>query len=286
MPEGPELAYSRDRIKKLVESKSLTDVSVGLTGRYVKSPPQGFQDFVSDTKTLGSPRVEEISTHGKFMWWSLSFPGEDEPWYMHCTYGMSGGWYLSPTKHTAFVVEYNGSGVPITRDTQKLFFNDPRHFGTIKFVKGHKEHGKKLRSLGPCILGSLLTPELFAEKLLGKPTRTIAEALMDQSAVAGVGNYIKAEALYRSGVSPWRIVTDISSEEYVSLCKSVTDVASESYKSQGATISTYRTPDGSKGTTQFDFRVYSRKTCPVGHEILREETPEGRTSHWCPQCQK
>lgn len=77
-----------------------------------------------------------------------------------------------------------------------------------------------------------------------------------------------------------------SSDEYVSLCGHVLDVAAESYRSQGATISTYRTVDGSKGSTQFDFRVYSRRACPLGHSVAREETPEGRTSHWCPTCQK
>ena len=109
---------------------------------------------------------------------------------------------------------------------------------------------------------------------------------MDQSTVAGVGNYIKAEVLYRTGVSPWRPVTELTSTEYESLCKNVLDVAKESYHSQGATISTYRTVDGEKGTTQFDFQVYSRSKCPKGHDVLRQQTPEGRTSHWCDVCQK
>lgn len=109
---------------------------------------------------------------------------------------------------------------------------------------------------------------------------------MDQSCVAGVGNYLKAEALYRSGISPWRQVTEMTPDEYVVLCKDVIDVATESYRSQGATISTYRTVDGSRGTTQFDFKVYSKSTCPMGHDVVRQETPEGRTSHWCQTCQK
>lgn len=109
---------------------------------------------------------------------------------------------------------------------------------------------------------------------------------MDQRTVAGVGNYIKAECLYRSGISPWRLVTDITEAEYVKLCGDVIGVAQESYASQGATISTYKTVDGSRGTTQFNFQVYSRKECPKGHPVLRQETPDGRTSHWCSVCQK
>jgi DNA-formamidopyrimidine glycosylase len=241
---------------------------------------------MTEAKRSGAPRVGEVATHGKFMWWKFDFPNADEDWFLHCTYGMSGGWYTSPSKHTAFSVGYNDSGVPITRDVMHLFFNDPRHFGTLKFVRGRKDHQKKLASLGPCILGPQVDPVLFAEKVLGKPARTIAEALMDQSTISGCGNYIKAEVLYRTGVSPWRPVTDVSSDEYVKMCDNMWAVAAESYVSQGATISTYRTVDGNKGTTQFNFRVYSRKKCPVGHDVTNEQTPEGRTSWWCPTCQK
>ena len=286
MPEGPELAYSRDRLKQLVEGQALTDLVVGTSGRYSKKPPEGLDAFLHEKQIKGSPRVKEVATKGKFMWWRFNFPCDSEDWYMHCTYGMSGGWYTYATKHAAFSVTYNESGIPITRDTKRLFFNDPRHFGTIKFVKGRPAHDKKLSTLGPCILTSTLTSDLFAQNVLKKPARTIAEALMDQSVVSGVGNYIKAEVLFRSGVSPWRPVTEITPAEYVSLCESVVTVASESYATQGATISTYKTVDGHEGTTQFNFKVYSMKQCPKGHDVRREETPEGRTSHWCPQCQK
>lgn len=282
MPESPELAVSRDRLKKIIEGKHLLEVSPGLVGRYTKKPPEG-TEIILEALKLGPVKIEEIGTHGKFMWWHLT-DSQGNDLYSHVTYGMSAQWGTSPSKHTAYVVKYGTSN--ITRDSQMIFFNDMRHFGTIKFVRGGAQHRKKLGTLGPCILGGQLTPEIFAEKMLGKPTRTIAEALMDQSAVAGVGNYLKAEALYRAGISPWRNVTEITANEYVSLCESVLDCASESYRSQGASIKTYRNVDGTKGTTQFDFLVYSRKECPTGHTILREETPECRTSHWCPGCQR
>lgn len=287
IPEGPELAYARDRLKILLSRKRITDMSIGMTGRYTKKSPEGFDRILSLIKSKGrGPLVTEVSTHGKFMWWKFMFDDDSVSWYMHCTYGMSGGWYKSPSKHTAFVMEYAAGDAHIIRETHNIFFNDPRHFGTLKFVQGDALHTKKLATLGPCILSSGVTPELFSENALCKPTRTISEALMDQSCLAGVGNYLKAEALYRSGISPWRCVTDLSASEYVDLTRDVVDVATESYRSQGATISTYRTVDGQRGTTQFDFRIYSRKQCPKGHIVTREQTPEGRTSHWCKQCQK
>jgi len=283
MPESPELAVSRDRLKGIIEGRSILSVSPGLTGRYTKKLPEGHEEFSSLLKSNGPAKIEEIGTHGKFMWWRLKIPQTQDAFFLHCTYGMAAQWSGSPSKHTAYVVEYGTA--PITRDNRYLHFNDQRHFGTIKFVRGGEAHRRKLATLGPCILSGGLTPEIFAEKMLKKPTRTIAEALMDQSGVAGVGNYIKAECLLRAGISPWRNVTDITSEEYVKLCGSVIDVATESYEAQGASIKTYRNVDGSKGRKQFDFEIYAQKECPKGHPTKREETPEGRTSWWCPRCQ-
>ena len=269
-----------------MEGKRISDMSIGTSGRYVKKPPEGLEQILLGLRPKGAgPIISEIGTKGKFMWWKLIVDDDPLPWYMHCTYGMSGGWFKTSTKHTAFVVTYSDSGSPLLRDTHNVFFNDPRHFGTIKFVHGDRAHVAKLATLGPCIFGPEFTPEIFTKNVLRKHTRTIAEALMDQHAVAGIGNYIKSECLHRAGISPWRRVTDITSDEYASLHGHVVDVATESYRSQGATISTYRTVDGAKGTTQFDFKVYSKKTCPKGHDVRKEETPEGRTSHWCSSCQ-
>lgn len=255
-------------------------MSCGPYGRYVKKCPQGYEEFTSKVK-LSPPAITMIETHGKLMWWSFKFD-DQETWHMHSTYGMSGGWYISPSKHTAFIVE---TQVDSNGSKKKLFFNDPRHFGTLKFIKGDQQHHRKLKTLGPCVLGGNLSPGLFAEKILKKPNRTIAEALMDQSTLAGIGNYLKSEILYRTRISPWRQVTDITQQEYIELCNNSVLVSTESYESQGATIATYRTPDGSKGKKQFDFDVYSKTSCPMGHDVIRQVTPEGRTSHWCKFCQ-
>jgi len=283
MPEGPELAYSRDRLKKIIEGRNILEVTPGTSGRYAKKLPDGYAEF--NALVERSPvKVEEIGTQGKFMWWRLQVPGDPEYWFMHCSYGMSGAWQTKPTKHTAFTI---GHGThKITRDGGFLYFNDARHFGTIKFVRGGAAHRKKLKSLGPCILGGGLTPEIFAEKMLRKPALPICEAMMDQSGVAGIGNYIRAEILFDCGVDPWRNVTEITSEEYVKLCEATVRIAEASYKSQGATISTYRTVDDAKGTTQFDFKAYGCKECPSGHGIIRRQDGNGRMMHWCGSCQK
>lgn len=281
MPEGPELRHSRDRLRNLLIGKSITRLFTTQHGRYKSSPPKGFEEINIDLPL----KIVDVNVKGKFMWWTLK--GSDRMWYLWSTYGMSGQWSPISGKHAAFIVEYNLSGALVTRDQQKIFFNDTRRFGTIKFTCDQKEHDKKLKSLGPDILEDPpLPPELFAERILLKPNRTISEALMDQSCISGIGNYLKAEVLYRAKVSPHRVVTDLTSEEIQELWAEAIISCRESYGDHGASIRTYRTVDDEKGSAQFYFRVYNMKQCPHGHPVIREETKDGRTSWWCSQCQK
>jgi formamidopyrimidine-DNA glycosylase len=164
-------------------------------------------------------------------------------------------------------------------------FNDPRHFGTLKFVRGRKALEKKLSTIGPDMLSDPPTAEEFSTLILKKSSRTICEALLDQSTISGVGNYIKSEALYRAKILPTRPVTDISPYEYVMLHKAVIDVCKEAYEARGSTISTYRNVDDTPGDGQFSFRVYGRDLDPLGNVVFHATTPDGRTSWWVPTVQ-
>ena len=261
--------------------KRISRFFISPNGRYRAKNPEGFLDIKNDLPL----KIESIDTKGKFMWWTLT--GKDKTWYMWCTYGMSGQWSLKSSNHVGFIVEYNTSGSLVTRDQQKLFFNDQRRFGTIKFVSNNQQHIKKLKTLGPDILEDPpMPPELFAERILLKPNRTISEALMDQSCISGIGNYLKAETLHRARISPHRVVIDLTSEEIQELWAEAIVSCRESYADHGASIRTYKTVNDEKGSAQFYFRVYNSRQCPNGHSVIREETKDGRTSWWCSQCQK
>lgn len=92
--------------------------------------------------------------------------------------------------------------------------------------------------------------------------------------------------MYAAGVSPWREVGKITGVEWDFLHRVTLKIAEDSYLSQGATISTYRTPEGEKGKGQFTFKVYGKDECPLHHPVIRDTTPDGRTSWWCKVCQK
>jgi formamidopyrimidine-DNA glycosylase len=281
MPEGPELRHSRDVLRNIVMGKNMTRLLSTISGRYKEKSPEGLEEIRKDLPL----KIESIDVKGKFMWWTLK--GHTKTWYMFSTYGMSGQWSLTSGKHSAFIIEYNDDGSFVSKDQQKIFFNDQRRFGTIKFIPNKQTLTKKLTSLGPDILDhSSMTSEIFAERILKKPNRTISEALMDQGCISGCGNYLKAEALYRAAISPKRVVVELSSNEIIKLHEELIAAAHESYTDQGASIRTYRTVDGDKGNAQFYFRIYNQKKCMLNHDVLREETADGRTSWWCSTCQK
>jgi DNA-formamidopyrimidine glycosylase len=277
LPESPELAVSRDRLRQILAGRHIISLNVGPSGRFLKKAPEGY-DRVLKKLSGGSAKVEEIHTKGKFMWWSLSFPDDMELWYMFSTYGMSGGWEVNRSKHTAFSV--------VASDHINLFFNDQRRFGTIKFVRGKKELERKLATLGPCVLNDEITRETFEKKLLRKSKAPICEVLMDQSCVSGVGNYLRAEILYASRLNPWKKVGDLTSSEWDLLHKETLGLTLQSYKSQGASLYTWKNVDGEQGRTQFEFKVYGLEQDPLGQKILREEDANKRTIHWCPEVQK
>jgi len=281
LPEGPELRHSRDVLRSILVGKFINRLHVSQRGRYAAKVPAGFYEVVKDLPL----KINSIDVKGKFMWWTLQ--GATSSWYLWSTYGMSGQWSRTASNNVCFIAEFNGSGHIFDKDQQKLFFNDQRHFGTIKFVSNEKIHQKKLASIGPDILEDApMDPELFAKRILLKPQRTISEALMDQSCVSGVGNYLRAEILYDCKMDPWRNVSEITNEEYVRLCKATVKISKDSYKSQGASIKAYRNVDGSQGATQFNFKAYGCETCPSGHEITRKQDGNGRTMHWCTLCQR
>lgn len=270
MPEGPEVKLSADVIRPLIINKTVTNALPSLSGRYYSENPDGFSDF---WKHIQNPcEVKEVGVRGKFMWWTFS--GD---YHMFSTYGMTGQWSPKRGKHPCFIFQFGN---------EEMVFNDPRHFGTIKFVQGQDKLTKKLSELGWDPLAMPLDKNLnWIKAQLSRTSSPIAEVLMDQSVFAGVGNYIRAEALYSCKLSPWRPSNRLSQDEINTLCKSIVDVMQESYNHQGATIQTYKTVYGEEGRYSTLFKVYGRQKDPLGNNIATKKTKDKRTIYWCPTVQ-
>ena len=262
MPEGPEVAnFVRSINSFLGEGDKLLSV-IPLSGRYTKKPIEGL------TNVQFPLTVEGVGCKGKFIYWT--FQGTDT--VIFNTLGMSGSW--SNSSRSARVKFETSEG--------DLFFNDPRNFGTVKFMN-RKDLEKKLKSLGPDMLNEKVAPQTFIASLRKHPEFTLAEALMNQGVVSGVGNYLKADSLWLAKLSPWRKVSQTTDEQLTFLCECVSDVIRTAYLNGGSTILTYKGFDGEEG--RHSMLVYGRKTDPNGEEVVCQETKDGRTTWWVPRAQ-
>ena len=268
MPEGPEVRRYGQSLAKAVSQKALKQINV-LSGRYTKKMIPGTLDVVNSLPA----KVTGVGVHGKFLYWLLN-----NDFYVWNTLGMTGHWSPEKRKHSR--VEF------CLGDGTKVYFNDQRNFGTLKFVRGRYYLLQKLKSLGPDMLANDVSDDVFTEKLRRKPTWPITKAIMNQSVVAGVGNYVKADSLWLAGLSPHRTVESLSDKEISLLNASIKKVLRESFRFGGASIRTYENFDGSLGEYAQRFLVYNQKKDPHGNEVTKEKTADGRTTHWVPSVQR
>ena len=109
---------------------------------------------------------------------------------------------------------------------------------------------------------------------------------MNQKVVSGVGNYLKAEALYQAGISPHARCSEISDQRLEKLNEQIKKIIRLSYESGGATIKNYVNFNGEIGKYSRRFAVYNQQYDPDGKRVLKEKTLDGRTTYWVPEKQE
>ena len=275
MPEGAEVKTIIDQIKKIENSKIIKLDLIG--GRFKTKPDISLLEFQKQLNDSEHPIIQNINCKGKFIYWKLS-----DQTNLVSTLGMSGAWQFQPTKHVGvgihILIPFD-SGINIR---EIIYFNDIRHFGTIKRMTD-QELKEKLKSIGPDMLNSPPSQEEF-NKIL-KQNKTLPEILMNQKNISGVGNYVKAEALFRAKLNPHRLGISLSNLELTLLKESIENVLKESYNLQGASLMTYRDADGNEGGFENFLQVYGKNQID-NMKIIKEETLDKRTTWWVPEVQK
>ena len=266
MPEGPEVRRISQALAERVSGTVLESIEI-LSGRYIKKEPSGFGVF----KTQLPKRVVGAGCHGKFMYWLL-----DDECSIWSTLGMTGYWGNESAEHTRVKFNLNDGSV---------FYSDQRNFGTLKFVRGKFALIEKLTSLGPDMLAEDVSDKDFIKRIRKKPGWEITKAVMDQSMIAGVGNYIKSDSLWLAKINPHRKVCDLSNIELSALNRTIKQVMRESFNSGSVTVGTYKDSNKKEEEYSRKFLIYNQKIDPDGNEVVRELTADNRTTHWCPSVQ-
>lgn len=171
---------------------------------------------------------------------------------------------------------------------KEVVFNDPRRFGLITFsdIASLKNH-KLLASLGVEPLEDEFSGKELFHLFKGKTT-PVKHAIMDAALVVGVGNIYACEALFRSGIAPTKKSGEISSEKCNLLAQNIKDVLHESIISGGSTLRDYVQSSGESGYFQHNFAVYGRegKACQNCNDVIKRIRQSGRSTFFCPSCQK
>jgi formamidopyrimidine-DNA glycosylase len=283
MPEGPEVRRTTERLRQRLAGSHLQKITVEDQDWFTKQVRDDVQDLMSAVAN-GNTRIDNVECKGKFIWFTIS--DGSEVYRIHHTLGMSGTWRLpgrGDKKHRRLAFH---------TDNGEITYVDYRKFGTFKIFKNNKDAlDLKLASLGPDILNEDVSLTTFRERIRGGHKRKglghkeITQVMMDQTVVSGIGNYIKAEALYMSKINPRAKVSNLTDSEIEDLGRNCIWVIKASYAARGATIRNYKLPNGDTGDYKFEFKVYAQANDPAGYLVRREQTADKRTTHWVPEVQ-
>lgn len=166
---------------------------------------------------------------------------------------------------------------------QQLRFSDARKFG---FVTLTHDLAALAPHLGVEPLEDGFTESYLAERL-ARHHKAIKALLLDQAVIAGVGNIYADEALHRARIHPLRAANSLRPDEIAALHEAVRYVLNAGIQAEGASISWYRKPDGTRGYMQKLFAVYGREgqPCPDCGAPIEKIRVAQRGTHFCPVCQ-
>jgi formamidopyrimidine-DNA glycosylase len=202
--------------------------------------------------------------------------------------GMTGSWRIEPPQfkkqtHDHVVLSLRTENL---KSSLYLIYNDPRRFGFFEILR-FKPPNKLLKHLGDEPLGPDWTGERLYEKVHSRKS-PIKNLLMNAAIVVGVGNIYASEALFRAGISPIKKGYRLKKMEVENLKTSVVTVLKEALSFGGSSIDDYRHLSGEKGQMQSRLKVYDRQglACYICQNLIKKVTQSGRSTFYCPKCQK
>lgn len=163
---------------------------------------------------------------------------------------------------------------------RELRFVDPRRFGRLSVAASGQFATVGIEPLE-------IDLETFIPLFRGRKT-PIKSALLNQKLLRGVGNIYADESLFRAGIRPRRQAASVTRERLEKLFVAIKDVLKEAIKLGGSSISDYVDADGEEGFFQLQHRVYGREgeRCLACKTQIKRVVIAGRSSHYCPKCQK
>lgn len=270
MPELPEVETVVRGLREPLVGRTIQDVRNSWPG-HIATPELAEMQW-----RIRGQTVETIDRRAKYLLFRLT---GSETLIIHLK--MTG--HLSVVPAATPTDKYAHTIFTLDRDDE-LRFSDTRKFGRVYLVRDPNEI---LAGLGPEPLEATFTPTVLGERLRGR-SRALKPLLLEQGLIAGVGNIYADEALYVARLHPLQPADKLTAADLVALHAAIQQVLQLGIDNQGASIDSYRQPNGEKGTMQEETAVYGH----TGQPCSRCGTPierivvGGRSTHFCPNCQQ
>jgi formamidopyrimidine-DNA glycosylase len=282
MPELPEVETIARGLDKRVAQDWIESVWLGEKPEPLKSPAKEIAAVLEHSRIAG---VRRVGKHIVFDLERAPRKGKGKPqphgqWIVHL--GMTGRMQVAEPgdellKHTHAVLKLKSG--------RELRFVDPRRFGRLAVVRLQESTPTGFAAPGDEPLDS--QADRFIE-LFRKRNTPIKSALLNQKLLSGVGNIYADESLFRAGIRPRRHASSLTREQLRKLHVAVKEVLNEAIALGGSSVSDYVDADGQEGFFQLQHRVYGREgePCLVCETPIKRIVIAGRSSHYCPHCQR
>lgn len=272
MPEIAEVETVRNTLKKQILNKRIKEVKI-LYNKMIESNLDEFK------KNLEGNLFIDIKRRGKWLIFEL------HDYYLLSHLRMEGKYFLKQSKDEISKHEH----VIITFDDDTdLRYHDTRKFGRMNLIKKEElDNTEAIKKQGFEPGSKELTSDYLLNKLKNKnlPIKTL---LLDQTIISGLGNIYANEVLFAAKINPFKKGKDITKKEAESIIDSANKIIKKAILLGGTTIKSYTSSLGVTGRFQNNLMVHKKEgePCKICKTEIKNEKVNGRSTYYCPNCQK
>lgn len=281
MPELPEVETVKRSLAETITGATISHIEVLFPGVLIDQS-DGYRLPLS---------IIRLRRRGKYLLFDL-VDDHDHELLLVAHFRMTGKFYLhevsmeqaplQPHTHVRLTIEKNDV-------MYYLDYVDVRRFGRLWIFAGHDENRHKtIANLGPEPLADDYTADLLWQSVKRRKGSPIKAALLNQEEIAGVGNIYADEALFLAGIRPGRRCARLTKKEVTLLHSALRDVLELGIGHRGTSFRDYVDGLGQQGSFQQLLHVYGRsgETCLICDTPLKTSRVAGRTTRYCPSCQR
>ncbi len=275
MPELPEVETIRRDLRRKILDKEISRVEVKKESA-IKNDREKFKQILSGESFSGLNReakllIFDIESSNQVILSHLRMTGK----YVYD----DGSETEFPTKHTGVIITFE--------DKDKLYFDDIRTFGYMQIVNEKQKEDILSKKLGIEPLTDSFTLENFKQTLENRRTN-IKNLLMNQQAIAGIGNIYADEICFESKIKPDRKVPTLKGDEIEELYEKIEQILQKAIDYRGTTFRDYIDAAGDSGNFKKELKVYNREEepCYDCKTLINKVKLNGRGTHFCSNCQQ